>query len=356
VVGVFTLGGTIAMTSDAGSGTGVIPRLQAADLLAAVPGLEASGIDLEVCDVRQLPGASLGLGDVAALTRKIQDRVAAGTITGAVVTQGTDTIEETSWLLDLLWTPDAPVVVTGAMRNPAMAGADGPANLLAAVQVAAAASAHGLGVLVVIAEQVHAAAEVRKAHSTSVTAFVSPNAGPVGQVAEGVVTLWRRPARPWLPPGVRARAMDSIEEPQVAVVPMTLGQDDVVLRAVGERVDGLVVAAFGVGHVPERLVDALTDLAGRIPVVLASRTGAGPVGAKTYAFAGSETDLLARGLIRSGYLDAYKARILLHVLLAGRADTEQIQRAFAELGGYAGQAAGAGAAGRLRRPGMPGPG
>jgi L-asparaginase len=115
---------------------------------------------------------------------------------------------------------------------------------------------------------------------------------------------------------------------------MTLGQDDTVLATVGAHVDGLVVAGFGVGHVPAEVVPVLTNLAARIPVILASRTGAGPVAASTYGFAGSESDLLGRGLIRAGYLDPYKARILLHLLLVARADPTEIRRAFADLGGY----------------------
>ncbi len=335
---MFTLGGTIAMTREA-DGQGVTPTLRAEDLVTAVPGLAESGIGIEAHDVRQLPGASLSFGDVAAVVEAIETRVAAGAIVGAVVTQGTDTIEETSWLLDLLYSGQAPVVVTGAMRHPELAGADGPANLLAGVRVAASPAASGLGAVVVFSDDIHAARAVQKRHSTNVTAFASANSGPIGHVAEGEVRLWCRPARPHvlgdiavlLDADVRAR----LDEPKAAVVPMTLGQDEALLRAVGKEADGLVVAAFGLGHVPAAVVEALGDLARVKPVVLASRTGAGPVGSRTYAFPGSESDLLGRGLIRAGYLDAYKARVLLHVLLAARASMTSIRQAFAGLGGYA---------------------
>jgi L-asparaginase len=331
VVGLFSLGGTIAMTADAVA-RGVVPRLAAADLMASVPGLSATGIQVRTHDVRGLPGASLGFADVLALLEMIEQEVTSGAVAGAVVTQGTDTIEETSWLLDLLYAGDAPIVVTGAMRNPTVAGADGPANVLAAVQVAASPAARGLGVLVAFADDVYAARDVRKTHATSVTAFASANSGPIGHVSAGTVRIWSSPHRPQISAALDARAR--LDAARVVVVPVTLGQDDTLLRALADRVDGLVVAGFGVGHVPDRVVGALTELAARIPVVLASRTGAGMVAAATYAFPGSESDLLARGLIRAGYLDPYKARILLQVLLAAGADDAEIRRIFAVIGGY----------------------
>jgi L-asparaginase len=316
------------------SGDGVVPQLSASDLMLAVPGLTTSGIGILTQDVRQLPGASLAFADVVELLELIEEQLAGGAITGAVVTQGTDTIEETSWLLDLLHTGPAPIVVTGAMRHPGLAGADGPGNLLAAVQVAASPAARDLGVLVVFSDAVHTARDVRKSHSTSVGAFTSANAGPIGHVSEGAVRIWQRPPRLRVPAAARFATAVPVKDPQIAVIPMTLGQDDTILRAVGDSIDGLVIAGFGVGHVPARLVDALTDMATRIPIVLASRTGAGPVAGSTYAFPGSESDLLTRGLIRAGYLDPYKARIVLHMLVAVGADDAEIRRTFADIGGY----------------------
>ena len=329
-VAVFSLGGTIAMTG--GTQGGVVPALNAADLVAAVPGLQATGITIDVYDFRKVPGASLGFDDLLALAAAARRAVDEGA-DGVVVTQGTDTIEETAFTLDLLWAHDAPLVVTGAMRNPTLAGADGPANLLAAVTVAVAPGARRAGCLVVLGDEIHAARWVRKTHTTSPAAFRSPDTGPVGLVAEGSARILSRPARMTL----------DVEVPhpvtvRTAVLPVVLGEDGETLRRAAVGLDGLVVAGFGVGHVPAATVPVLTDLAAAMPVVLASRIGAGPVLTATYGFPGSESDLLARGLIGAGALDCYKARVLLHLLLAAGTDRGGIAKTFETIG--AGEAPG----------------
>jgi L-asparaginase len=324
-VALFTLGGTIASTHAAG---GVTPQLTGADLLTSVPGLDQAGAELEVHDFRQVPSSSLTVADILDLASAIRDQAGAGT-DGVVVSQGTDTIEETAFLLDLLYDGDAPVVFTGAMRNPTLAGADGPANLLAAVTVAASPQARGLGCLVVLGDEIHAARFVQKAHTTSVTAFISPAAGPLGVVAEGRAVVLTRPARrPALPHLPRPAGVPGLGI-RTGLVTMVLGDDGTLLAAAAGRFDGLVVAGYGAGHVPAPVVGQLAELARRIPVVLASRTGAGMVLARTYAYPGSELDLRDGGLIGAGFLDPLKARLLLHVLLAGGASRDEITAAFA---------------------------
>jgi len=316
------LGGTIAMTAtDAG---GVVPTLTAHQLVSAVPGLAGAGVELEVLTFRNKPGASLTIEDVTELAALIGGRLEAGAA-GAVITQGTDTIEESSYVLDLLHAGPQPVVVTGAMRNPTLAGADGPANLLAAITVAASPAARDLGCLVVMADEVHAASRVRKTHSTSVATFASPDYGPLGHVVEGRLQIINRPTTRYALPSA-ARPAGS---PKVGLYPATLGDDGELLSVIAQQVDGLVVAGFGVGHVPGTWLPALTEAAARIPVVLASRTGSGPVLSSTYGFPGSERDLIGRGLIPGGLLHPYKARILLHLALAAGADRKEIAATFA---------------------------
>lgn len=319
------MGGTISMTRS-GNG-GVVPALSAAQLLDSVPGLSETGIEVEVVDFRRLPGPSLGFDDLSALAAEVHAHCAAG-IDGVVITQGTDTIEETSFYLDLRHTAAQPVVVTGAMRNPMSAGADGPGNLLAAVQTAVDPGARDLGCLVVFADEIHAAHRVRKTHTTSGATFVSPNGGPLGYVVEGQPRLVNRLARREVltAPGAEVPA-------RVGLVTATLGDDGAVLDRLADLVDGLVVAAFGAGHVPVAWVDPLQRLASSMPVVLASRTGAGSVLSTTYGYPGSERDLLARGLVSAGFLDPVKARILLHGLLATGGQDQRVRAAFAAMSG-----------------------
>jgi L-asparaginase len=332
-VAVFALGGTISMTPSA-QGPGAVPALLADDLLEAVPELAATGAELVVRDFRQVPGASLTIGDVVELAAAIGAEAADGAC-GAVVIQGTDTIEETAFLLDLLCPPGVTVAVTGAMRHPGLAGADGPANILAAVLAAGSPRLRDTGCVVVFGDEIHAARFARKVHATSITAFASPGAGPLGQVIEGEVLPLLRPAArladalPWPPLAILdARAGSRGRPPRVGLVTLCLGDDGALLRAAADACDGLVVAGFGAGHAPAWLVGDLAAAARRLPVVLASRAGAGTVLRQTYGFPGSERDLQDRGLVGAGSLDPLKARLLLQVLLAGGATRPQIAAVF----------------------------
>lgn len=321
-VSVLALGGTIASTGSAG----VTPRLTADELVESVPGL-AEVADIDADTFRQVPSPELTLVDLVALAKEIDRRLQRGAA-GVVVTQGTNTIEETAFVLDLLVHSEAPVVVTGAMRNPTLAGADGPANLLGAVKTAVSEQARGLGTVIVFADEIHAARFARKAHTQSISPFRSSPVGPIGWLSEGAVRVGARPV------GRRRLQLDEIaESPPVALLTFGAGDEGLLAAAVGPAgYRALVVEATGGGHVTARTVEELERLAAQMPVVLASRTGAGEVLRRTYSFVGSEEDLARRGLISAGAMTAAHARMLLRMLLAAEATTDDVREAFEGLG------------------------
>jgi len=304
---ILSLGGTIAMTaSDVG---GVVPTLTGKDLVAAIPQLQHVA-RITARSFRQLPSAHLGFADIEELATCIRQLAGDGA-QGFVITQGTDTIDETAFALDCLLDIPVPVVVTGAMRNPTVPGADGPANLLAAVQVAASGAAHGLGCVVVMNDEVHAARYVRKLHTSRPNAFDSPTCGRIGWLTEGRLRMAAKPPR--------TICIEQSKQPKASLVALATAciddHGEMVRALQGAGFDGLVIQATGGGHVTESLADALEEATKTMPVVLASRTGAGDVLSTTYGYAGSEMDLLRRGLIRAGMLDGPKARVLLTLLL-----------------------------------------
>ncbi|WP_063735779.1 asparaginase [Streptomyces sp. RTd22] len=328
---VFALGGTIATTADPRTGE-LSPALSAEQLLGSVSGLDALGVELRVHDFRRLPSASLSLADLDALHAAIRAELDSGRVDGVVVVQGTDTMEETAFYLDLLHQGEEPIVFTGAMRDATKAGPDGPANLYAAVIAAAGPWLRGAGCVVVLGDEVHAARTVQKGHTTSPAAFTSPGSGPLGLVVEGRVRLHQQlPHRITVPADAGGTA--DPRPVRVALHTVAFGDDGTQLDLLDGQCDGLVIGAIGAGHVPEGLATRLHRLADRIPVVLTSRIGNGPVLTRTYHYPGSEQDLLAAGLIAGGDLSPYKARLLLHRLLStGCHDRTRIAQAFDAIG------------------------
>ena len=297
-VTVLAAGGTIAMQAD--SAHGARPAHDAAALVAAAGGIG----EVDARSVRSLPGAQLSLDDALAVAREASAVAAAGR--GAVVTTGTDTLEELAVLCDEVHAGDAPVVLTGAIRPAGAPGADGPANLLDAAAVAAQAPG---GTYVVFAGEVHAAAAVRKVDSTSPCAFASPRTGPLGFVAEGRVELTSPPPRR---PGLTIDRLDGLHVP---IVPTFLGDDGALLRTVlASDPDGVVLVCLGAGHVAPAVL-ALLEVA-RCPVAATVRPERGALLYETYGFHGSERDLRAAGVEDAGALSPQAARMRLLAALA----------------------------------------
>jgi L-asparaginase len=319
-VAVFALGGTIASSAERGGAATV--GLSADDLLDTVPGVTAVA-DVEVFTVAMVPSGDLRLHHLFELRDQVASAILSGTH-GIVVTQGTDTLEETAYAFELLTSFDEPEAFTAAMRSSDALSADGPANLMAAIRVAACREARARGVLVVLNDEIHSAIDVRKVHTASTAAFASPLVGPVGYLAEGRVRLLARPAG-----RVTIDIPRDADDARVALLTVGFDDDEAIVRAVPELgYDGLVLAALGGGHVPSWMVPAIERVAGQIPTILASRTGGGEMLRHSYGYAGSETDLLTRGLISAAGLGATKARILLRLLLVAGVPRDRVARCF----------------------------
>ncbi len=298
---IFGLGGTIAMASNVTQGAGVHPSLSADDLIAAAPELsDVADIQAETLSLKG--SANLGFQEIADLCT----RAAQTECQGVVVTQGTDSMEETSFLASLLYRGDAPLVFTGAMRSATQPGADGRANLMAAALTAVSDDAPRVSV--VMNDEIHHPYYVMKAHTSNVAAFQSPIRGPIGQVAEN--TVYFHPVAPSPVFDIPAKFAP------VAVLSAFLDDDgnlfDTILSA---GYSGLVVEGFGAGHVSEAVAEKLSTIAQEIPVILSSRVRAGAVFERTYGYRGAEIDLLNKGLVPAGRLSGRKARILLSLLL-----------------------------------------
>lgn len=319
-ISVLSLGGTISSVNTGGAG--VRPSLTGEALVEAIPELsEAAEVSAE--SLRQVPGSELNLEDLVEVAGEASRRIDEGAA-GVVVTQGTDSIEETAFVLDLLVARDAPVVVTGAMRNPTLPGADGPANLLAAVRVASSEVARGLGTVVVFNDEIHAARYVKKTHTQNPATFRYPMTGPIGWISENTPRVTVRPSQ-----RQHIELTDEGRDHTVALLKIGLGDDGRLLGAIRDLgYSGLVVEALGGGHVPSGMVESLSELAAEMPVILASRTGSGEVLRRTYGFPGSEMDLLERGLTLAGMLDGLKARLLLALLLRSGASRTEISASF----------------------------
>ncbi len=315
---ILALGGTIATRPDA---TGAMQMgLGADDLVSAVP-LLASVAEIEAETVSRVGSHSLSFDQLQALATKIRGLEA----DGIVVTQGTDTLEETSFLLDLLLDLDKPVIVTAAMRNPSLTSPDGPGNLLAAVRVAAdpwvRAHAKALGVVVVMLDEVYAASDVLKVHPTRINAFASTQTGPLAALVEDRIVPMALPVRDAIVAAKKhlGGAKDGKAAP-VAVFWMSLDESGRLLDAVTTAPDhlgyrGAVIGAMGGGHTPERATDSVLKLAAAIPTVVAPRAGGGPMLRQTYGGPSSEIGLRKGGLIWGGRLHPLKARVLLETCL-----------------------------------------
>lgn len=312
---LMTTGGTIS-TRDV-DGSGARPFLHPDDLLREIPGLAAVAV-VEPEEFDFIPGASMTLQRMVDLSRRVTETLVRPDVDGVVITHGTDTLEETAYLLHLTVSSEKPVVFTGAMRNASQIGFDGYRNLYDAIRTAASDGASGLGPLVVLNEEVHAARWVTKTSGQKEDTFRSPATGPVGVAYGDRIAFFMRPGpRQVLEPRV---------EPEVDLIRVWAGCDDRFVRcslALGVR--GIILETFGGGRVPPALLPAIDEAVSRgVAVAATTRCLTGGMW-DMYGYPGAFRDLERRGVLFAQDLPGHKARLALAVGLGNQLPRDRLQ-------------------------------
>lgn len=301
-------GGTIASRPDPAGG--VISRASGEEILGTAPAAREAA-DIRVEDAMNVGAYLMTPEAMLTVARHVSSALSDPEVSGVVVTHGTDTMEETAYAVDLLHDDERPVVFTGAQRNAAEPDADGPRNLTDAVRLAASPEARGLGTAIVMSGSVESAREATKVHTTAPRAFASPGRGPVGEVNDRAVHVFRSRERP---DNLAGEPPNS--PPRVDLVKLYAGADGTALRAFREAgARGLVLEAFGIGNANhEVLAEVRETIRTGVPVMIVSRCAEG-YAAPLYGNGGGH-DLAEAGAIFGGDLSGQKARILLMLALA----------------------------------------
>jgi L-asparaginase len=301
------------MQDDQAAG-GAVPQLGAADFAAALP---ADVPPFRAEEVVNLPSSHFTPDTLVGIRARVVQCLEQPQVAGVVITHGTDTMEETAYLLDLTVPSDKPIVLTGAMRTASAVGYEGYANLVAALRVAASPRCRALGALIVMNDEIHTARRVTKMHTLALDTFQSPAWGPVGRVEGDAVLVAPRPRRQLLPwAGL---------EPRVSLLKLAVGMDagpleDILAR--GAR--GVVIEALGGGRVPPWWLSAIQDVRqSGLPIVIASRCPSGRVW-DAYGYPGAVRSLADLGCLFAGGINGQKARVKLMVILAAAHADEEV--------------------------------
>ena len=299
---VLHTGGTISMQADS---SGAVVTSSDNPMNHVSNPLE--GIQVHTLDFFNLPSPHIKPKHMLALYQKIKEEAA--NYDGVVITHGTDTLEETAYFLDTMEIPRIPIVLTGAMRSSNELGSDGVYNYLSALRVASDDKAIDKGVLVVMNDEIHAAKYVTKTHTTNISTFQTPTHGPLGLIMKQEI-LYFKTAEP------RVRFdLDRIEG-LVPIITVYAGMTDELLDMLDwDKVDGLIIQAFGAGNIPKETAQKLESLLHKgIPVALVSRCFNG-IAEPVYAYQGGGVQLQKAGVLFVKELNAQKARLKLLIAL-----------------------------------------
>jgi L-asparaginase len=313
-------GGTIAMEEN--KNTGGVNTKETHPLEATIS--ELSDIaEIVVKNYVNLPSPHITPFHMLELASFIKEQTEADRYDGLVITHGTDTLEETAYVLDLILETPIPVIVTGAMRSSNEHGSDGPYNLISSVRVACEHQSIGKGVLVVFNDEIHAAKNVTKTHTSNIATFQSPQYGPIGIVTKRGVLFHHTPLR-------SSQFQVKHFSKNVILLKAYAGMDGELINAASKSADGVVIEALGQGNLPPATVPAIKELISRqIPVVLVSRCFNG-IAQDIYSYEGGGKHLKELGVIFSNGLNGQKARLKLMIALEITNSAEKLQQLFLE--------------------------
>ena len=319
IIIIFT-GGTISMEKDAESNAAV-PAMSGEDILKLTPGLD-NAAEIHLLDFGMLPSPHMTPEKMLELSRLISYKTENENYDGVVVTHGTDSLEETAYLVDLTYKGSKPVIFTGSMKNSSETGWDGPSNLTAAVLTAVSGEARNRGVMVVMSDEVHCAAQVTKTNTHTLHTFRSVDFGPLGFIENGKVHFYYKYMKRQ---HIAAEKIDSL----VDIIKCGCGMDERLIKfCVDSGAKGIVIEGMGRGNIPPKMVSGVEyALSRNIPVVLVSRCSAGRV-LDDYGYAGAGRELTEKGVILGDNLPGQKARIKLMAALGFTNDVSVIKEIF----------------------------
>ena len=313
-------GGTISMKIDEKI-KAAVPSLSADEIMSMIPGVEDYA-EIEAYTFSSMPSPHMTLETMLKLSKFTTELVERDEIDGVVITHGTDTLEETAYLLDLTVKTKKPVVVTGAMRSGSELGYDGPFNLATSICTAISDEAVGRGVLVCFNGELNSASEVTKANSMALNAFRTPNFGPIGIVDNDNVIFYRDANH------LEKYDVSKIEK-QVALIKCVVDMDSSYIDYLIEKgYGGIVIEALGRGNVPPKMVEGIKKaIELEIPVVVVSRCFEGRV-FESYGYEGGGKQLKNLGVIFGDTLPGQKARIKLILAIKSGMNINEVAKVF----------------------------
>ncbi|MCT4618010.1 MAG: asparaginase [Marinisporobacter sp.] len=307
-VAVIFTGGTISMKIDPRI-SAAIPALSSEEIMSMVTNIDRYA-DIEIVNFDRLPGPHMTPEKMMQLTKLVKKLIIREDITGVIVTHGTDSLEETAYLLDLTINSTKPIIVVGAMRNSSELGYDGSSNLSAAICTAISEQAKNKGVLIVMNNELNAASEVTKTHTLSLDTFKSMEFGPLGIVDNDEVIFYRDITK-------HAHIETENIESHVDLIKAAAGMDSRLIKyCVDSGAKGIIIEAMGRGNVPPAMVEGIQyAIDHHVVIVMVSRCPMGRV-LDTYGYEGAGRNLRNLGVILGGNLPGQKARIKLMLALS----------------------------------------